>query len=36
MQRNLPGNFHLDKVESSHKDTVIASLKKELFELKDL
>jgi hypothetical protein len=36
MQRNLSGNFHLDQVESAHKDTVIASLKKELFELKDL
>jgi len=36
MQRNLSNNFHLDQVESSHKDTVIASLKKELFELKDL
>lgn len=28
MQRNLSGNFHLDQVESAHKDTVIASLKK--------
>ncbi len=36
MQRNLTANFHLDQVESTHKDTVIASLKKELFELKDL
>jgi hypothetical protein len=36
MQRNLSGNYHLDQVESAHKDTVIASLKKELFELKDL
>lgn len=36
MQRNLQSNFHLDHVESAHKDTVIASLKKELFELKDL
>jgi hypothetical protein len=36
MQRNLQANYHLDQVESAHKDTVIASLKKELFELKDL
>ncbi len=36
MQRNLSRNFQLDQVESSHKETVIASLKKELFELKDL
>ena len=36
MQRNLAGSFHLNQVESSHKDIVIASLKKELFELKDL
>lgn len=36
MQRNLQANYHLDQVESAHKDTVISSLKKELFELKDL
>jgi hypothetical protein len=36
MYRNLSTNTHLDHTESVHKDTVISSLKKELFELKDL
>lgn len=36
MYRNLVGNSCLDQTESAHKDHVISSLKKELFELKDL
>lgn len=36
MYRNLTSNGALEYSESAHKDTVISSLKKELFELKDL
>lgn len=36
MQRNLTGTFNLQQVQSAHKDSVISSLKKELYELKDL
>jgi hypothetical protein len=36
MYRNLNTTGMLDHTESAHKDTVITSLKKELFELKDL
>ena len=36
MYRNLNGTGMLDHTESTHKDAVITSLKKELFELKDL
>jgi hypothetical protein len=36
MYRNLTPTGLLDQTESYHKDTVITSLKKELFELKDL
>lgn len=36
MFRNLNGTGMLDHSESGHKDVVITSLKKELFELKDL
>lgn len=36
MFRNLSTAPLGDYAESSHKDTVISSLKKELFELKDL
>jgi hypothetical protein len=36
MQRNLTGTFNLEQLESAHKDSVISSLKKELYELKDL
>lgn len=36
MYRNLSSNGLLESTESCHKDTVITSLKKELFELKDL
>lgn len=36
MYRNLTATGLLDQTESQHKDAVITSLKKELFELKDL
>ena len=36
MYRNVGNTSHLEQSESSHKDAVISSLKKELFELKDL
>jgi hypothetical protein len=36
MFRNLAGAGLLEQSESQHKDAVISSLKKELFELKDL
>ena len=36
MYRNLTTTGMLDHTESAHKDAVITSLKKELFELKDL
>jgi hypothetical protein len=36
MYRNLSANGLLDQTEAAHKDAVISSLKKELFELKDL
>ena len=36
MYRNLNTAGMLDQSESAHKDAVISSLKKELFELKDL
>lgn len=36
MYRNLTPTGLLDQTESNHKDAVITSLKKELFELKDL
>ena len=36
MYRNVGNASHLEQAESSHKDAVISSLKKELFELKDL
>jgi len=36
MYRNLNTPGLLDQTESQHKDAVICSLKKELFELKDL
>ena len=36
MYRNLTATGLLDQTESAHKDVVITSLKKELFELKDL
>jgi hypothetical protein len=36
MYRNLATPGLLDQTEAQHKDTVITSLKKELFELKDL
>lgn len=36
MYRNLTPSGLLDQTESQHKDAVISSLKKELFELKDL
>lgn len=36
MQRNLHANAMLDHSESQYKDSMISSLKKELFELKDL
>jgi len=36
MYRNLGSQGHPEQAESSHKDAVISSLKKELFELKDL
>ena len=36
MYRNLTATGLLDQTESTHKDVVITSLKKELFELKDL
>ena len=36
MYRNLTATGMLDQTESVHKDAVITSLKKELFELKDL
>lgn len=36
MQRKTSGNIRLDQTDSSQKDSVITSLKKELFELKDL
>lgn len=36
MYRNLGATGLLEQTESQHKDTVITSLKKELFELKDL
>ena len=36
MYRNVGNASHLEQSESSHKDAVISSLKKELFELKDL
>jgi hypothetical protein len=36
MYRNLTGTGLFEQTESQHKDVVISSLKKELFELKDL
>jgi len=36
MYRNLTATGLLDHTESTHKDAAITSLKKELFELKDL
>ena len=36
MYRNLTATGLLDHTESAHKDAAITSLKKELFELKDL
>lgn len=36
MYRNLTATGLLDQTESAHKDAVITTLKKELFELKDL
>lgn len=36
MYRNITTTGMLDHSESAHKDAVITSLKKELFELKDL
>jgi hypothetical protein len=36
MYRNLNTAGMLDQSESQHKDAAISSLKKELFELKDL
>jgi len=36
MYRNLSATGLLEQTESQHKDAVITTLKKELFELKDL
>ena len=36
MSRNYKSPARYEEVEATHKDNVISSLKRELFELKDL